>query len=449
MRTLPLAALLVLAACGPQGPFPLEPVPNAVVPAPTITVTPPPGPFNGTVTLAIAADQKATIFWSTDGKDPRTTSRGRQEAEAPAMVTLDKTTSLKIFASNDGKDSELYEGTWVRAGGPIGTISGTVVFGAFCANKEIGIGRNGAIRKLGRAPMMAGTLPFTFTGLMDGTHRLTAYCDRNGDGNLTPFIDFNGDTVSVALDLTDPYKASAEGVKVYVGASGTGLGTLRGTIILPKPPPLQNLSMSVLPADALMGGLDPQVLLQQLQNGYRIFTNPMDTEYPYVVTDLQPGRVLPVPSLIGFGGGGIAINLLANPLSPTLIEADKETVKDFAFGPVTLSGNITIAAANAPMGGFGFGIVAARIVSIQDGIQAVLMPVLFTRDPMTMDARSNYSGAAFKANSSITLRVFSNANGANPITDALTWVVNPFSGTPGHATVNVTTMDTTRDIVVP
>lgn len=448
MRTLSLLLLVLAVGCGPQTPLPLEPVPNAVVPPPTVTVTPPPGPFNGSVTLTLAADQKATIYWTADANDPRTSSRGRQEAEAPATLTLERTTSLKIFASNDGKDSALVEGTWIRAGGPVGTITGTVIFGAFCAGKEIGIGRNGNIKKLGRAPMMAGTLPFSYQALMTGTHRLTGYCDRNGDGNLTPFIDFAGDTVNVALELTDPYKASAEGVKVYVGASGTGLGTLRGTIVLPRPPPLQNLSMSVLPADALSGGLDPQVLLQQLQNGYRIFTTPNQTDYPYVVTDLQPGRVLPVPSLIGFGGGGIAINLVANPLRPTLIEADKETVQDFAFGPVTLSGDITVRGPNAPTG-FGLGIVAARITSLTDGIQAVLMPVLFTRDPMTMDARSQYSGAALKANQTVTLRVFTSANGANPITDALAWVVNPFSSTPGHATVSIGTTDATRDIVVP
>jgi hypothetical protein len=448
MRSISLAALL-LSACGPTGPFPLEPVPNAAVPPPKVTVTPAPGPFNGSVTLTIAADQKAQVFWTSERGDPRTTSRGRSEAEAPAMVTLDKTTSLTVFASNNGKDSELFEGTWVRAGGPVGTITGTVIFGSFCAGKEIGIGRNGQIKPLGKAPMMAGTLPFSFTGLMSGTQRLVGYCDRNGDGNLTPFIDFNGDTVSVVLDLADPFKASAENVKVYVGASGSGLGTLRGTILLPRPPALQNLQMSVLSPDALSGGLDPQALLQQLQNGYRIFTTPMETEYPYVITDLQPGRILPVPSLFGFGGGGIAINLLANPLQTVTIEADKETVRDFAFGPVTLGGNITIAQASAPQGGFAFGIVAARITSLADGIQAVLMPVLFTRDPMTMDARASYSCASLKASQTVTLRVFTNANNANPITDALQWVINPFSPIPGHATVPIGTNDTSRDIVIP
>jgi hypothetical protein len=448
MRTLLLAAALILVACEPPKPLPLDPVPNAVVPPPTLKVTPAPGPFNGSVTITVTADQQAVIFWTTTADDPRTTSRGRREASSPATIQIDKTTSFKVFATNNGKDSELFEGTWTRAGGPVGTITGTVVFGTFCADKEIGIGLNGAITMLGRAPMMAGTLPFSFSGLMSGPQRLTAYCDRNGDGNLAPFVDFGGPAVNVTLDLMNPAMASAEDVKVFVGASGTGLGTLRGTISLPRPPPQQNLSMSVLAADALSGGLDPQALLQQLQNGYRIFTTATQIDYPYVVTDLQPGQVLPVPSLIGFGGGGIAINLLANPLRPVVIEADKETVQDYAFGPVTISGDVSLRSASAPMG-FGFGIVAARITSLQDGVQAVLMPVLFLRDPMTMDARASYSGTSFKANQTVTLRVFSNANGANPITDALTWVINPFSSTPGHTTIVVGTTDVTGDIVVP
>jgi predicted small lipoprotein YifL len=449
MRHTLIAALLALTACGPQGPFPLAVEPDAEVPPPTITLTPPPGPFNGSVTVTVSVDQQATVFWTAEKVDPRESTRGRVEAPAPATITLDKTTTLTLFASNGRKDSELVSGTWVRAGGPVGTITGTVVFGGFCAGKEIGIARNGQIRRLGKAPMMAGTLPFSFTGVMNGTQRLVAYCDRNADDMLTPFIDFSGDTVAITIDLADPFKASAEDVKVYVGASGSGLGTLRGTIILPRPPPLQNLSLSVLSPDALSGGLDPQNLLEQLQNGYRIFTTPTQTEYPYVVTDLMPGRILPVPSLLGFGNGGFAINLLANPLRPVQIEADKETVQDFAFGPVTLGGDVTIRAMSAPTGGFAFGIVAARITSLQDGIQAVLMPVLFSRDPMTNDARASYSGAALKANQSVALRVFSNANGANPITDALTWVINPFNSTPPHATVQIGTTDTTRDIIIP
>ncbi len=441
-------AVVCLVACGQPAAVPLVPEPDAVVPPPTVTVSPAPGPFNGSVTVTFTSDRAATIFWNTDGTDPRETSRGRQSAESPATFTFDKTTSLAFFANAGGKDSELGKGTWVRAGGEAGTISGTVVFGAFCANKEIGIGLNGQITKLGKAPMMAGSFPFKFDKLTSGTYRLTGYCDRNEDNNLTPFIDFSSDTVTVTLDLTDPFKASAENVRVQLATSGTGLGTLRGTIILPKPPPLQNLSMSVLSPDALTGGLDPQKLLQQLQNGYRIFTTQTQTEYPYVITDLQPGTILPVPSLFGFGNGGIALNLLANPLRTVRIQADKETVQDFAFGPVTLSGDITIRSASAPAG-FAFGIVAARITSLTDGIQAVLMPTLFVRDPTTQDARASYSGASLKANQTVQLRVFTNSNGANPITDALAWVVNPFAMQQPNATVTLGTADVTRDIVIP
>ena len=139
---------------------------------------------------------------------------------------------------------------------------------------------------------------------MTGPHRLTAISDRNDDGKLIPFLDFQSATTTIDLDLTDPYKAGPENVRIYLGASGSGLGTLRGTITLPKPPALQNLQISLLDPAALTGGLDPAALLQQLQSGYRILTTPIETEYPYVITDLMPGRVNPVPSLIGFAQRG-------------------------------------------------------------------------------------------------------------------------------------------------
>jgi hypothetical protein len=298
-------------------------------------------------------------------------------------------------------------------------------------------------------PMMPTEIPFLFTDLGTGTHRLTAISDRNDDGQLIPFLDFQSATTTIQLDLNDPFKAGPENVRIYLGASTSGLGTLRGTITLPKPPALQNLQISILDPAALSGGLDPQTLLQQLQGGYRILTTPMQTEYPYVITDLMPGRITPVPSLIGFANGGVAINLLANPLSPVTIRADEETVADFAFGPVTISGDLALGPMSAPTGGFGFGVVAARAVSITDGVQAVLMPVIFTTDTMTNTARASYSGTAFRGNATVNLRVFTNANGANPLTDSLTWVVNPFAtGTP-HATVNTTMADAVADITLP
>ena len=442
-----ILALVVLAGCG-QTPGPFQFEPNAELGPPGVRANPPAGPFNGKITVVFESDRPATIYVSTNGEDPRTSSVGRVSGESPLSVEIEATTTIKYFASVKGKDGELEEGTWVRAGGPKGTISGVVVVGGFSVNKEVGLFRNTSLQRLG-TPMAPGEIPFRYEGLRTGTHRLTAISDRNADGQLVPFLDFQSPTTTIELDLDDPFKAGPENVRIYLGASGTGLGTLRGTITLPKPPALQNLQISVLDPNALQGGLDPAGLLQQLQGGYRILTNPTDTQYPYVVTDLMPGRYVPVPSLLGFGNGGIALNLLAHPLQAVTVNADEETVADFAFGPVTLSGDLALGSMSAPSGGLGFGIVAARAVSISDGIQAVLMPVIFTQDTMTMTSRATYSGSAFRSGATVNLRVFTNANGANPITDALQWVINPFAAGAPHGTVNTTMNDAVLDITLP
>ncbi|MFO0596271.1 MAG: chitobiase/beta-hexosaminidase C-terminal domain-containing protein [Myxococcaceae bacterium] len=445
--TLFLTLALALTGCG-QKPGPLQFEPNAELGPPGVHADPPAGPFNDKITITFTADRPATIYYSTNGEDPRTSSVGRVSGASPLKLEVSATTTVKYFASVGGKDGELTEGKWIRAGGPKGTISGVVVVGGYAVNKQMGVFRNTSLQNL-PLPTMPGEVPFKFEGLQTGTHRLTAISDRNDDGNLIPFLDFQSPTVAVDLDLSDPYKAGPEGIRLYLGASGSGLGTLRGTITLPKPPPLQNLQISILDPSALSGGLDPQALLQQLQGGYRIFTLPTQTEYPYVITDLMPGRVTPVPSLIGFANGGVAINLLANPLQPVTIIADQETVADFAFGPVTITGDVVLGSMSAPTGGLGFGIVAARAASITEGLQSVLMPVIFTQDTMTNTSRATYSGSAFRGNATINLRVFTNANGANPLTDALQWVVNPFAAGTPHATVNTTTMDVAQNITLP
>lgn len=442
-----LVAALGSSSCGQKpGSFVFEP--NAELAPPTVKATPPAGPFNGDLEIVFTTDRPATIYLSTNGEDPRTSTLGRISGPSPLTLKVTANTTVKYFASESGTDGDLQEGQWVRAGGPKGTISGVVVIGGFAVGKEAGLLRNTSLERLGK-PMAPGEVPFKFEGLRTGTHRLTAISDRNDDGQLIPFVDFQSAVTSVELDLEDPYKAGPEGLRIYLGASGTGLGTLRGTITLPKPPRLQNLQISLLDPSALSGGIDPAALLQQLQNGYRIITTPDETEYPYVITDLEPGRVTPVPSLFGFGNGGIALNLVANPLRQTTIVADQETIADFAFGPVGLSGGVALGAMSAPTGGLGFGIVAAKSVSLSDGIQAVLMPVLFTQDTTTNTARATYSGSALRGNTTVSLRVFTNANGANPITDALAWAANPFAqGTP-HATVQVQTADVVRDITLP
>lgn len=447
MRLPSLALMSALAlGCGAD-PRPLVFSPDAVVPPPTTTVTPPPGPFNGDITLTFSSDRPATIFLTTDGSDPTTSKRTRVEGASPLTLTLEATTTVRYFASADGKDEALREDTWVRAGGPKGTISGVVVVGQFAVGHEVGLMRGLSLTRLG-TPEAPTELPFFLEGLDSGQHRLTAIADRNDDGALVPFLDYQSEAVTVALDLDDAFKASAEGVRLYLGASGEGLGTLVGVIHLPKPPPLQNLQISVLSPSMLGASMDPTALLQLLQGGYRIFTSQTQSDYPYVVTNLEPGSYVPVPSLIGFGGGGVALNLLADPLRPVQVRADETTTKHFAFGPVTLSGTVTVPG-GASTGGLTWGLVAARAVTLADGAQAALMPVLFTTDPATGDLRGSYAGSAFRSGTTVALRAFTSAGQGNPLTEALPWVLNPTSALPAHATVTTGADDVIVDFSAP
>jgi hypothetical protein len=447
-----LVPLLLALTCSllgcEQTPGKLVIDPDAVPAPPVTTVSPPPGVFNGELTLTFTTDRPATVYFTTDGEDPRQASAGRSSGPSPLTATLTKTATVRYFASERGRDEAVTEGQWVRAGGRAGTISGVVVVGTFAVNQAVGLLNGLTIKQLG-TPTAPVELPFTLEALASGTYRLSAIADRNGDGQLTPLLDFQSATTAVTLDLKDPFKASAEGVRLYLGASGTGLGTLRGTITLPRPPAFQNLQISVLSPDLLRGALDPAALLQQLQGGYRIITTQTQTAYPYVITDLQPGAVVPVPSLFGFGNTGVAINLLANPLRPVTIVADEETEANFVFGSTTISGQVSLSAAGAPATGLALGVVAGRAVSLSEGVQAVLMPVIFTRDPLTGGLRGNYSGSAFRDQTQVSLRVFTNANNGNPLTDALAWVVNPLAMLPAQATVSTTTGDVVQDLVIP
>ena len=93
--------------------------------------------------------------------------------------------------------------------------------------------------------------------------------------------------------------------------------------------------------------------------------------------------------------------------------------------------------------------MAAKTASISQGIQAVLMPVIFMQDNTTMTSRAAYSGTSFRGNSTVSLKIFTNANGANPITDALTWAVNPFASGAPNSTVNTTMADVVSNITLP
>ena len=448
-RTLALGISVFLLSCG-QTPLPAVFIPAASLPPPVTKANPPPGPFNGELQVTFTTDLPATIFASVDGSDPRTTTKGRLEGESKLQVKLTATTTVKYFASVGGRDEDLHSDLWTRAGGPVGTISGVVVVGDFSIGKQVWVTRNAETVALTK-PTKPAELPFLFKGLMEGAHRLTATLDRDGDGNPIPFLDLQSLTETVTLDFKDPYKASAENVRLYLATSPPELCTIAGTINLPKPAVGQNLQIAAISTSGLGAGFDPQTLLTQLQAGYQVFTNPTDMAYPYVITDLKPGLYVPVPLLVGFGGGGVAMNLLANPLRPVNCKASETAISDHAFGPVTLAGTATVSAASAPTGPFTYGVVAAKNTSLVTGIQAVLMPVVFGRDPTTMGLNAAFGATSLRENSTFNLRVFTSGGPAmtNPITDALAWVVNPFAPQPPQLVVTVGTNDQTVTVAVP
>jgi hypothetical protein len=439
--------LFVCAACG-KLPAKVDPEPPAPPPVPVTTLTPPPGPFNGKVTVKLEADLPSTVFLTTDGTDPGVEGPTRVSGPSPLTIELTRTATLTYFARTEAGGQEAPQvAKYSRAGAVGGTISGVVVVGGVAVGKEVVLQADGVQTSLGSTPD-AGELPFVLTGLDTGQHRLTAMADRNGDGNFWPVIDLSSDVMVVPLDLADPYKASAENVRIYLQASQPGLCTIKGVITIPKPAIGLSLSISALSTSAFTAGFDPQVLLAQLRNGYQVIVNDTDTQYPYAITDLACGQYVPVPMLTGFGSGGLAMNFLANPLRSLNLGAGETGTANFSFGAVTLSGTATVTPPAASPG-IVYGVVSAKTFSMTTGIQGVLMPTVFLPDTATGTLKAGFAGQAMRENSTFKVRVFTSLDGGSPLTTSLAWTANPLAPEPGHVNVATGTTDVTQDIVVP
>jgi len=448
----------MLAACGDA----------AARRAAVTTLTPPPGSFNDRVAVVLATDIPATVYATTDGSDPKKPGAGRHEGASPLSVELTATTTLSFYSRTPaGVDEAVRTAQYVRAGGRAGTISGVVVVGSIAVGKDVGLGVNLGATSIGRleAP---GEIPFTLENLDTGSYRLTAIADRNGDGQFLPILDYTSDTITVAIDLADPFKSSAEDVRLYLGAAAPGLCAITGKVTLHDPSQGQNVSIAAISPDAFMGaipgvgggggagggggggsGFDPTVLLSALRNGYQAFTNGTDTEYPYAITGLECGRYLAVPMLTGFGGGGMTgLNLLVNPLGILDLMPGDTAEVDFEFGPVHLTGNVTVHV-TGDMPGFAWGFVVARSATLLAGIQAILMPVLFGPGPDPDTLRATYGAGGMRKHGSYDVRVFPSTDPQNPIAPALMWAINPMSSDPPMVTVQTGSGDATQDVVVP
>lgn len=416
------------------------------------TVSPDPGPFNGSVAVSLTTDIPATVFVTTDGSDPTVETANRKSGPSPLALELTATTTLKYFSRTaEGADEPVSSATFVRAGAAKGTISGVVVVDTLAVGKAVALSVNGQQQTL-PTPTTPKELPFKLENQQSGTYRLSAISDRDGDGNFLPVLDLSSDTVTVTLDLNDPFKASAENVHLFLGASADGFGTLKGTITFSKPPSGQSLSIAALSPDLLGAGTDPQALLGALQSGYQIFTNGTDLTYPYVITDLKPGTYVPVAILSGFGNGGVSMNFQANPLRPVSLAANETKTKDFTFGGVGLSGTATYTPAPATDGGttdggvpnFAYGVVAAKSFNLNDGLEAVMMPTIFSPDGQGA-LMGAYGGSALRENSTFALRAFPSTSAQNPLVASLGWIVATLGAPPPHATVSTGTTDVVVD----
>ncbi|MFL5321587.1 MAG: chitobiase/beta-hexosaminidase C-terminal domain-containing protein [Myxococcaceae bacterium] len=451
MRRFAFAICLVALSCGSP------PKVNTDGPeqAAHTSVSPDPGTFNDRVAVSLTTDIPATIFVTTDGSDPAVEGANRKSGPSPLGLELTKTTTLKFFSKTDGGAVEPEQTvSFVRAGGVKGTISGVVVIDTIAVGHALALSVNGAQQPL-TTPVTAMSVPFKLENQPSGTYRLTAISDRDGDGNFVPVLDLFSNAVTITLDLNDPFKASAEDVKLFIGASAEGLCTLQGTVTMAKPPSGQSLSIAALSPSSLGGGADPQALLGQLQSGYQVFTNSNDTTYAYAITDLKPGSYIPAAILSGFGNGGLAMNFLANPLQSITCNAGETKTKNFSFGGVGLTGTATFTPPGSTDGGttadggtanpgFVYGVVAAKSFNFSEGLEAVLMPTLFAPNGNGSELAGNFGGTALRENASFGLRAFPSTDAQQPLTAALAWIV-AIGGAPAHKTVNTQSSDVTAD----
>ncbi|MFN7134594.1 MAG: chitobiase/beta-hexosaminidase C-terminal domain-containing protein, partial [Myxococcales bacterium] len=400
--------------------------------------------FNGEVEVTLATDRDASLIFTLDGSEP--SGDKAQTQPAPVKLKLSATTTLRFFSRTaEGAVEQEQSAQYVRAGGPKGTVSGVVVVGSYCVGQQIAVLADGRPVELGRAAE-AGELPFKLENVADGAHRLQAISDRNDDGRFTPFIDFTSETFQYALDSKDPFKASVEDVKLYLGESRPGLCTISGKVRFDKALGGQNLSVVAMSPSAFSGGMDPQALMAQLGGGYRIFTNDTDTEYPYVLTDLEDGTYMPVAILTGLGGGSFGMNMLANPLRTVSCSADTEQQMNFRYGPSVVQGTVTLKPATPPQG-FVWGMIAARNFSLLEGAQVLLMPAFFNGSSTELQAA--YSGQAMRNNAQFDLRAFTSLSGQDPISSSLMWVMNPFAPEQPHKKVTTASTPVQADFTVP
>ncbi|MFM2152286.1 MAG: hypothetical protein RL199_721 [Pseudomonadota bacterium] len=412
--------------------------------APVTTPDPAAGVFNDTLVVTFQTDVAATVHVTTDGSDPHR-SPTALTGKAPLPVTLDHTATVRFYATN-GTDEVERTAEYVRAGGKPGSIRGVVAVDSVAVGLPLALLVDGDVKEL-QPLAQKGEIPFFLENLSAGRHTVRAVADRNGDGRYIAFLDLASDTFTATFDLADPFKASAEEVRLTLGGADQGLCTIAGRVSVPGAKLGEAVRMSAFDAAAFATATsDPLGLLAQLRQGDQLLVGPDRTDYPYAIQNVAPGNYVVVPTLGNIGLGGAGLHLMANPLQAAQCGDGEVVEQDFAFGPAALGGVVTIASSGA---GFSYGIVVVKRTELSlSGVklEAAFMPVWFRTGSDPAKRTGRYQGSGFKANGSYQLRVFESGGAQGPLGAALSWALNPLSNDPAQATVAVGASDTTFDL---
>lgn len=440
--------VLVLLACGRTdvgAPPPRKPL---------LSLDPPGHLFAGSVAVTLRSDVPATVRWTTDGSDPG--GPAVATGTSPQRVVLSRTTLLRALAvSGEGVESDAASAFYERGGPEAGTIAGVIHVGVDAAGVAVGVAwatgtRSGTL--VVDPDAQVGQIPFLIEGLSDGRWTVRAVADTSTDGRLQPLggADLVSEPESTDLILSDPRRAGAEGMVLYLGRSRPGLSAVYGKITVPRPQDGRPLSMMMLDASGFsIGGgtsnVDPAALLGQLLAPlWTTQTRSGQTEYWYKIYDVAPGTYLLVPalgSLLGpslsfivdlnlFGGGG-----------PANVPPDSEIRRDFAYGPWTVSGNAVKQSGTL----IPAGMVAMKPAGFTLDFEISVAPALLFF-PTAGGVSGPYRVEALREEP-FAARLFTFDGGTDAITGALSWLVNPFDTT-GAQLVNVAG-DMVTDVIAP